>query len=107
MVLALSGPGGFVPPTAALAAALALAAAASVLGLAQWRHMDELMRNLSTECGNVTFYLVLLFGGGWAMLAHLGFAPAAAPLDWLSMFFALLLVAAYVVTGRRGLLKPR
>jgi hypothetical protein len=106
-VLALAGPGGIVPRTTALAAALALFAAAVLLTLAQWRLMDELMKNLSNETGNLAFYLLLLVGGGWAMLAHLGYAAPPAPLDWLTMFFGLVLLASFIAIGRRGMLAPR
>jgi hypothetical protein len=48
--------------------------------------------------------LVLALGGGWAMLAHLGFVAAPAPLDWLTMFTILMFVAAFIAAGRRKLL---
>ena len=87
--------------------ALVLVALAGLLTIAQWRQMDELMRGMSQECGNLSFYLVMLLGGGWAMLAHLGLATAPAPLDWLTMFLGLTLVAAFIAVGRRGMLMPR
>lgn len=107
VVLAFAGPGGVVLPGAALAGALALFAILVALYLNLRRHMDELMRRLSQECGSLAYYLVLIVGGGWAMLAHLGFAPPPAPLDWLTMFYGLVLVAAFIANGRRGLLTPR
>lgn len=107
IVLALAGPGGVLPRPMALVAALALFAASVPLTFFQWRRMDELMRRVSNEAGNLAFHLVLLAGGGWAMLAHLGLARAPAPLDWLSMFFGLVLVASLVATARRGMLAPR
>ena len=61
----------------------------------------------ATETGNVAYYLILLVGGGWAILAHLDFAPPPAPLDWLTMLFGLALVASFVASGRRGMLVPR
>ena len=68
-------------PAAALTGALVLIAVLMVLGIAVWRLSDELERTLSHEAATLAFYLILLLGGGWAMLAHLGFAPAPAPLD--------------------------
>lgn len=94
-------------PPAALAAVAVLLAIVAWLTLAAWRRMDELMRRLSTEGGNMSYYLVALAGGGWAMFAHLGFAPAPAPLDWLTMLTALTLPASFIVAGRRGLLAQR
>jgi hypothetical protein len=47
---------------------LPLIAALFVLGIATWRLSDELTRTLSYETGNMAFYLILVLGGGWAML---------------------------------------
>jgi len=107
IVVALSGPGGILAPGMGLAAALGLIAASVVLTALMWRQMDELMRGMSRECGNISFYLLLLVGGTWATLAHLGFAAGPAPLDWLTMFTALTLLASFVAVGLRGMLMPR
>ena len=107
IVVALAGPGGIVVPPIALAAALALVAACVGVTALMWRHMDELMRDMSRQCGNLSFYLLLLVGGLWVMLAHLGYAAAPAPLDWLTMFTALTLLASFIAVGLRGMLMPR
>lgn len=104
IVLSLAGPGGMLSPEPALAGALALIAVLTLLGIAAWRLSDELGRTLSHETGNMAFYLILVLGGGWAMLARLGFAAAPAPLDWLTIFTVLLFVASFIVVGRRKLL---
>ena len=41
------------------------------------------------------------------MLAHLGYTAAPAPLDLLSLFYVLVLVASFIIIGRRGMLAPR
>ncbi|MCY1054832.1 hypothetical protein [Nannocystis sp. SCPEA4] len=102
--LSLAGPGGVLSPAAALAGALVLIAVLTALGIAAWRLSDELGRTLSREAGNMAFYLILLLGGGWAMLAHLGVVAAPAPLDWLTLFAVLLFVASFIAVGRRKLL---
>lgn len=107
IVLALAGEGGIVSPSMGLAIVLALFAVSTLLTVSMWRRMDELMRGMSRECGNLSFYLLALVGGGWAMLAHLGFTSAPAPLDWLTMFTALTLLASFIAVGRRGMLLPR
>jgi hypothetical protein len=84
--------------------ALVLIAVLTALGIAAWRLSDELGRTLSREAGNMAFYLILLLGGGWAMLAHLGVVAAPAPLDWLTLFAVLLFVASFIAVGRRKLL---
>jgi hypothetical protein len=104
IVLGLSGPGSLLSPMAALAGTLVLAAILVVLGIAAWRLTDELGRTLSHETGNMAFYLILVLGSGWTILAHLGFAAAPAPLDWVTMFTLLLFAASVIATGRRRLL---
>ena len=101
--LSLAGPGGLLSPPVALAGALVLIVVLVVLGIAARRLSDELARTLSRETGNIAFHLILAIGGGWAMLAHLGFVPAPAPLDWLTMFIVLMFVAAFIAVGRRKL----
>jgi len=100
----LAGPGGLLSPAAAGAGALVLIAILTLLTIAAWRLSDELGHTLSHETGNMAFYLILVLGGGWAILAHLGFVPAPAPLDWLTIFIVLLFAASFIVLGRRKLL---
>jgi hypothetical protein len=104
IVLGFGGPEGVLSPAAALAGALVLVAVLAVLGIVAWRLSDELGRTLSHETGNMTFYLILVIGGGWAMLAHLGFVAGPAPIDWLTIFIVLQFAASFIVLGRRKLL---
>lgn len=103
--LGLAGPGGPLSPAAALAGALLLIAVLVILGIASWRLSDELARTLSHETGNMAYYLIILLGGGWAILAHLGFLAGPAPIDWLTLFTVLIFAAAIIAVGRRKLLK--
>lgn len=102
--LSLAGPVGLLSPAAALGGALVSIAVLTGLGVATWRLSDELTRALSHETGNMAFYLILVLGGGWATLAHLGFVAAPTPLGWLTMFIVLMFVASFIVLGRRKLL---
>jgi hypothetical protein len=104
IVLAVAGPEGALSPAAALAGALVLIAVATLLSIGVWRLLDELGRTLSHEAGNMAFYLIVLFGGGWAMLAPLGFVTGPASLDWLTLFNLLQFVASFIAAGRRQLL---
>jgi uncharacterized membrane protein len=102
--LSLAGPGGVLPPTVALAGALVAIAVLAMLWIAAWRLSDELGRTLSYETGNMAFCLILTIGGGWAILAHLGFVTTPAPLDWLTLFTVLMLAGSVIAAGRRKLL---
>ena len=107
LALALAAPVG---PLQA-PAALAIGAGGLLIGLwfafKSYRNSDELMLSMNLEAGAVTYGLVVVVLGGWAMLAHLGYAAAPAPLTILSLFYVLVLVASFIAIGRRGMLMPR
>ena len=105
ILLGLASPQGLLSPAIALAGALVLIAILAALTIAGWRLSDELGRTLTHESGNIAFYLILVFGGGWAVLAHLRFVPPPAPLDWLILFTVLMFAASIVAAGRRSLLR--
>ena len=107
IVLAASGPGGRLPPATALVVAAVLLLASIALAAAQWRLMDELLHRTSSEGGNLAFYLTLLFGGGWAALAWLGFTSGPGFLDWITLLSVAGLAGTFIAAGRRGLLNPR
>ncbi len=105
--LALAAPEGPVPQAAALALAAIGLVLGTLLAIPSYRHSDELMRAVNLEAGALAYGLVLLVVGSWAMLAHLGYAAGPAPLDLLTLFYVLGLLASFIATGRRGMLMPR
>lgn len=107
VALALAAPLGPLPQAVALALGAGGLVIGSVLSLSIYRACDELMRAVNLEAGALSSALVMLVAGGWAMLAHLGFAAAPSPLDLLSLFYVLMMVASFIVVGRRGMLAPR
>lgn len=107
LALALAAPDGPVPQGAALVVGFGGLAIGTSLSLPAYRASDELMRAISLEAGALGYGLVLLVVGIWAMLAHLSYTAAPAPLDLLSLFYVLVLVASFIVVGRRGMLAPR
>lgn len=107
LVAALAAPIGPIAPTIALIGFAALMIVAVLASIASHRRQDELMRAIGRETGALAFYLVVLVGGGWSLAAHLDFTTGPAPLDWLTMFWGIMLVAAFAVIGRRGMLTMR
>lgn len=105
--LALAAPGGPVPQGVALAAGLAGLGIGTVLSIQVYRASDELMLAVNLEGGALSYWLVFVVVGGWAMLAHLGYIAGPAPLDLLSLFYVLVLVASFIAIGRRGMLTIR
>lgn len=106
-LLALAGPGRLVSPALALAVTVPAVALLILLSLRMLRVMDELMRAVTRECGEIAYYLVLAVAGGWALLAHLKFVPDMAMLDFVTLNYVLLLVASVIANGRHGLMRVR
>ena len=107
IALALAAPDGPVPQAAALALGAGGLVIGAALSIPVYRQCDELMRAVNLEAGAISYALVLVVVGGWAMLAHLGYAAAPQPLDLLTLFYVLVLLASFIATGRRGMLTPR
>ena len=106
-VVALRGTNDVITPGTALALYIAMSVAAVALSVRISRLQDELMQAMGMQTGTVAVHLLVLVGGTWAVLAHLGFVVAPAPLDWLTMIWALMLLAAFVVVARKGMMVMR
>lgn len=107
LVAALAGPGGMIDATTGLTLFAGLTVFTTVLSLWMTGRQDELMRAVSRETAAIAFYVVGTVGTLWALLAHLEFVAAPAPLDWLSIFWGGILLAAFIGVGRRGMLAMR
>jgi hypothetical protein len=107
LALALAAPDGPVPQMAALVIFAAGMVIGTALSVRAFRASDELMLAINLEAGTITYGLMFLIIGLWAMLAHLGFAAAPAPLDLLSAFYGLGLLGSFIAVGRRGMLNIR
>ncbi|MFK4002833.1 hypothetical protein [Qipengyuania sp. NPDC077563] len=104
LILALSGPDGWFTPEAGAGLTIALVVLGVLVSKLMGRHTDELQQELSRDAMASSFVLVILIGGGWAILAHTGFLIAPGPLDLVTLFAATLLVAAFWQSAKRGLL---
>lgn len=107
LALALAAPDGPVPQQLALAVAGSGLVIGIALSVQVYRVSDELMAAVNLEAGALSYGLVSLVVGLWAMCAHLGYAAAPAPLDLLSLFYVLVLAASFIAVGRRGMLSLR
>ncbi len=106
-LLSLAAPGGPISPATALAGSVMLLGIATAADFAIRPLLDELWQALSRESGNAAFQIVFFLGGGWAILAHLGYVRAPTPLDLVTLFVSVSLIAGTVAVGRRGLFKTR
>jgi hypothetical protein len=107
IALALAAPDGPLPQAAALALGAGGLVIGTVLSIPAYRLGDELMRAVNLEAGTLSYVLMLIVAGGWAMFAHLGYVAGPAPLDLLTLFYVVVLLASFIAVGRRGMLKPR
>ena len=105
MALALAAPDGPVPQTMALILGAGGLLTGTVLSVMVYRYCDELMLAVNLEAGAVSYSLVFAVVGMWAMLAHLEYTAGPQPLDLLTLFYVLVLVASFIAVGRRGMLK--
>lgn len=107
LVLALSGSIAMLTPAVSLAAAGVLYALGVYFVVRSYGASDELMMAVNREAGNWSYGLVFVFLGGWSAIAHAGYISAPAPLDVLSAFYAMVLIATFIAAGRRGMLRVR
>lgn len=73
-----------------------------------WRILsvyDELWHGLNSESCTYAFYIVFIVGGVWSAVAHLGFAAALAPLDWVTLLTVASIIGAILAAQKRGLLR--
>lgn len=106
-LIALGGPGGVLDSHVALVGAVLLGAIGTWLSMRSVKLADELMRATMNEAAATAYYFVFVVIGGWAMVSYLGYVPVPSMLDLLTLFWALVLVAAFWAAGRRGMLKQR
>jgi hypothetical protein len=102
VLLSLAGPDRPVSPASGAAGALALNALAMIVAAVRLRAMDELNRDMAREAGYLAFYWTSLFGGTWALLAHLELVVGPAPLDWLTLMGGFSFAGGLVALARRG-----
>jgi hypothetical protein len=82
----------------------------AAIGVGAWigaRRYDELSMKLGMEASMVTLHVAMLVFGGWAALAHFGFADWVTPIGFVATLAMIQLVVSFAVVGRKGLLTPR
>lgn len=107
VTLALSGFVALLSPALTLALAVVLYVVGLYFVVRSYAASDELMMAVNREAGNWSYGLVFLVLGSWSALAHVGYLTAPGPLDVLSVFYAMVLLATFIAAGRRGMLKVR
>jgi len=105
IVLALAAPDGPIPQATALIVAAGFLVIGTALCVPIYRAADELMLAVMREGGSLGGWLMFAVIGSWAAFAHLGYVPGPQPLDLLSLLYALMLAASFIVIFRRGMVR--
>jgi hypothetical protein len=107
MALPMAGPGGAISPLVGFGGLLAALALLTVISIRDWKYYDEMMLQLTRDAGNLAFGGI----GGilliWASAAWAGLAAAPTPLGLVALISGGLLLAVFVASARKGLLRPR
>ncbi len=104
---AVGGEAGILTREAAAIAVVVAVVGVAGLSIAGRGENDELVQAVGTEAAAGAMYAVLTLFGLWAALAHLGYVAWIEPLGLLAALLDIQLGAAFWVSGRRGLLRPR
>jgi hypothetical protein len=102
ILLSFAGRERLFPAAVGVSGALILNLLATILVAVRWRRLDELNRGVARESGYLAFTCLSWVGGTWAILAHLEYVAAPAPLDWLTMINGFSFVAGLVAFARKG-----
>lgn len=105
IVLALAAPDGPIPQTTTLVIVTSCFVIGLALCMPLYNASDELMMAVMREGASLSAWLLFAVIGSWACLAHLGFVNGPQPLDLLSLFYALMLAASFIVILRRGMVR--
>ncbi len=104
IVLAMASNGGPIGAPVALGVLASAIVLSTILWLRNRHREDEFQRLLGASASQTGLGLISLVFGGWAALAHLGYAAMFTPLVFVAGTLALVLVGAFVVVFQRGLL---
>ena len=105
ILLAFAEPLGMIGSAPALAGMGALVIGATYFSWRLLREYDELWLGINAETCTYGMYLTFLIGGVWSIAAHLGFIPALAPLDWITLLTTTCIAGAIWATRNRGMLE--
>jgi hypothetical protein len=107
MALPMAGPGGSISPLAGFGGLLVALALLIGISIRDWKYYDEMLLELSKDAGNLAFSGI----GGvlliWAAAAWVGLAAGPTPLGLVALVSGGFLLAIFIASARKGLLRPR
>jgi hypothetical protein len=107
MELPMAGSDGPISPLAAFSGLLAALALLIVVSIRDWKYYDEMLLQLSRDAGNLAFCGIGSVTLIWSSAAWLGLVKAPTPLALVAIVSGGFLLAIFVASARKGLLRPR
>jgi hypothetical protein len=107
VVITMAGPDGPISRPAAMGGLLAALALLIVVSIRDWKYYDEMLLQLSRDAGNIAFSGVGSVTLIWGSASWLGLVTAPTPLALVALTSGGFLIAIFVASARKGLLRPR
>ena len=107
MLITMAGPDGPIWRPAAMGGLLAALALLIVVSIRDWKYYDEMLLQLSRDAGNIAFSGVVSVTLIWGSASWLGLVTAPTPLALGALTSGGFLIAIFVTSARKGLLRPR
>jgi uncharacterized membrane protein len=107
MVITMARPDGPISRPAAMGGLLAALALLIVVSIRDWKYYDEMLLQLSRDAGNIAFSGVGSVTLIWGSASWLGLVTAPTPLALVALTSGGFLIAIFVASARKGLLRPR
>jgi len=106
-LLALSGDSGIISPEIAFSAIIISTLASLFITLKDWKHYDELLRQMSLEATYLSFSMTAIILWFWCSAAWIDWMSLPSPLIIISLISGLYIISVFIICGRRGLLTIR
>lgn len=107
VLLTMAGPDGPISRPAAMGGLLAALALLIAVSIRDWKYYDEMLLQLSSDAGNIAFSGVGLVTLIWGSASWLGLVSSPTPLALVALISGGFLMAIFVASARKGLIKPR
>ncbi len=103
-LLALSGDSAIISPEIAFSAIIISTLAAIFITVKDWKHYDELLRQMSLEATYLSFSITAMILWIWCSAAWIGWMSLPSPLIIISLISGFYIISIFIICARKGLL---
>jgi hypothetical protein len=107
IVLPMAGSDGPISRLAAIGGLLAALVLLIAISIRDWKYYDEMLMQLSRDAGNIAFSGVGSVILIWGSASWLGLVTAPTPLTLVALVSGGFLIAIFVASAQKGLMRPR